>query len=155
MKLKRPEVAMLENMWVGKWIELGRLCAGMAHRWAILLKSSWSCIVHGVASTLGMSVGPASNFTDMIHRPGNVANVGGDNDARGSNDGGPLRPPVEPDADGWYRRRPGRKVWIAPQFGKRFHRLGCGKLYAVNQAEEVDRIQALAKGHSQCRICKP
>ena len=92
---------------------------------------------------------------DMIDRRGNVANVGGDNDARGSNEGGPLRPPVEPDADGWYRHRPGRKVWIAPQFGKRSHWLGCGKLYAVNQAEEVDRIQALAKGYSQCRNCKP
>ena len=92
---------------------------------------------------------------DRIARSGNVAHGGGDNDARGSNDGGPLRPPVEPNADGWYRHRPGRKVWIAPQFGKRFHRLGCGKLYAVNQAEEVDRVQALAKGYSQCRICKP
>ena len=92
---------------------------------------------------------------DMIERRGNVAHVGGDNDARGSNDGGPLRPPVEADADGWHRHRPGRKVWIASQYGKRFHRLGCGKMYGVNQAEEVDRVQALAKGYSQCRICKP
>ena len=89
---------------------------------------------------------------DFIDRRGNV---GRDNDARGSDEGGSLRPSVEPDADGWYRHRPGRKVWIAPQHGKRFHRLGCGKLYAVNQAKEVDRIRALEKGYSQCKICKP
>ena len=80
---------------------------------------------------------------------------GDHNDARGSADGEPLRRPVVPDEDGWHRHRPGKKVWIATQHGKKFHRLGCGKMYCANEAEEVDRIQALAKGFSQCRICKP
>ena len=88
---------------------------------------------------------------DVIDRRGNF---GEDNGARGSGDARPVDRPFGPDGDGW-RDRPGHKVWIAFQFGKRFHRLGCGKMYAVNQAEEIDRVQALAKGYSQCRVCKP
>ena len=89
---------------------------------------------------------------EVIDRQGNR---GEDNGARGSGDGESLRKPVVPDEDGWHRHPAGKKVWIATQHGKKFHRLGCGKMYSANQAEEVDRIQALANGYSQCRICRP
>ena len=78
-----------------------------------------------------------------------------DNGARGSGDTMPGTRPYEPVTDAGHRHRGGQTVWIASQTGKRFHRLGCGKMYAVNQAEELDRITALAKGYSQCRVCKP
>ena len=98
---------------------------------------------------------PSPRHNDEAEVMDRQENHGENKSARGSGDGEPLRKLVVPGVDGWHRHPAGKKVWIATQHGKKFHRLGCGKMYSANQAEEVDRVQALANGYSQCRICRP
>ena len=48
-----------------------------------------------------------------------------------------------------------RPVWIASEFGKKYHMIGCGKLNQSLEVTELEESNAIAKGLKPCSFCNP
>ena len=46
-------------------------------------------------------------------------------------------------------------VWIPRNGGKRYHRIGCGKLSHSRRVDEVTAQDARARGYTACKVCQP
>ena len=46
-------------------------------------------------------------------------------------------------------------VWIPRNGGKRYHRIGCGKLNCAHRVDEVTVAEARARGYTACKVCQP
>ena len=46
-------------------------------------------------------------------------------------------------------------VWIASEFGKKYHMIGCGKLNQSLEVTELEESSAIAKGLKPCSFCNP
>ena len=63
-------------------------------------------------------------------------------------------PPTPKAARARPHSEPG-KVWVAPTGGKRYHKIGCGKLHSATTVNELTREQAIHLGYTSCGVCKP
>ena len=52
-------------------------------------------------------------------------------------------------------RQPAPEVWVATNQGRRYHRLGCGKLHSANNVVSLSRADAEHQGYTPCGVCKP
>ncbi|CAE7395555.1 unnamed protein product [Symbiodinium microadriaticum] len=77
----------------------------------------------------------------------------GDDDRSGmpgsSSDQGQL-----PKPPGARRREVLNEVWVASRQGRRYHRIGCGKLHAASEVVALTRAEAIQQGYTACGVCK-
>eukprot|EP00439_Symbiodinium_sp_Y106_P068759 s1721_g11.t1 len=52
-------------------------------------------------------------------------------------------------------RQPVQEVWVASNQGRRYHRLGCGKLHGANNVVSMSRADAEHQLYTPCSVCKP
>ena len=46
-------------------------------------------------------------------------------------------------------------VWTPRGGGKKYHRIGCGKLNCSHRVDEVTVAEARARGYTACKVCQP
>ena len=47
----------------------------------------------------------------------------------------------------------GDEVWIAPSYGKKYHRCGCRKMFGALEVSSITVKEALDKGLTKCKLC--
>ncbi|CAE7261436.1 ABHD17A [Symbiodinium sp. CCMP2592] len=52
-------------------------------------------------------------------------------------------------------KEPVNPVWIAGEYGKKYHMLGCGKLNGSLEVSEISEEDAIAKSLKPCSFCNP
>ena len=52
-------------------------------------------------------------------------------------------------------KEPVNPVWVAGEYGKKYHMIGCGKLNGSLEVSEMSEEEAIAKGMKPCSFCNP